>query len=76
MALRIFSKIKISETKFLRKKTDTHLSFPGALERVSNDEAVLDLSENLGRLFSITSDNLTINFWPPILLAAVIVISE
>ena len=76
MALRIFSKIKISETKFLRKKTDTHLSFSAALERVSNDEAVLDLSENLGRLFSITSDNLTINFWPPILLAAVIVISE
>ena len=72
MALRIFSKMKILE----EFKSSTNLSFPGALERVSNDEAVLDLSENLGRLFSITSDNLTINFWPPILLAAVIVISE
>ena len=72
MALRIFSKMKILE----EFKNSTNLSFSGALERVSNDEAVLDLSENLGRLFSITSDNLTINFWPPILLAAVIVISE
>ena len=72
MALRIFSKMKILE----EFKCSTNLSFSGALERVSNDEAVLDLSENLGRLFSITSDNLTINFWPPILLAAVIVISE
>ena len=72
MALQIISKMKILE----EFKNSTNLSFSGALERVSNDEAVLDLSENLGRLFSITSDNLTINFWPPILLAAVIVISE
>ena len=53
-----------------------HVSFPGALERVGNDDAVLDLSEDVGRIFSITSDNLTINFWPPVLLAAVVVISE
>ena len=72
MALQIISKMKILE----EFKNSTNLSFSGALERVSNDEAVLDLSENLGRLFSITSDNLTINFWPPIFLAALIVISE
>ena len=46
------------------------------MERVGNDAAVLDLSEDVGRIFSITSDNLTINFWPPVLLAAVVVISE
>ena len=46
------------------------------MERVGNDDAVLDLSEDVGRIFSITSDNLTINFWPPVLLAAVVVISE
>ena len=70
MALRIFSKMKRLE------KNRTHLSFSGALERVGKDEDVVDLSEDLGRLFSITSDNLTINFWPAIIFAAVIVISE
>ena len=70
MALRILSKTKLICWK------EFHVSFPGALERVGNDDAVLDLSEDVGRIFSITSDNLTINFWPPVLLAAVVVISE
>ena len=70
MALRILSKTKLICWK------DFHVSFPGALERVGNDDAVLDLSEDVGRIFSITSDNLTINFWPPVLLAAVVVISK
>ena len=40
----------------------SHLSISGALERVSNDEAVLDLSENLGRLFSITRSSKSLTY--------------